>query len=280
MSSQEDLARSRGAGLPDDTARRGSSAPPVGDEGTGADESNFPSVDRYCNISVGGRSWILLDGSFRHRDPENHDPDKFRGLDEWVRVSSWLIPTEGAADFAKNFGEIRANVHSDLVDVNGHINCCYLGELGWRQMSCYHRVSGALELERHGVGVLASVIPMVEHYTWEGHGLDGSLQTSMSCVAPAAFIQDRGGLRWDGGSASWLGADGSVVAAQLGPQGYFLPSGFAVDKSWVADLLRDGEMTLVVGLFGERHELTDRHSGGAPWLEFQNAATLEAFRGI
>ncbi len=241
-----------------------------------ADEASFPSVDRYCNISVEGRPWVLLDGFFRHRDSQNRDPDKVRGLEEWVRISSWLVPSEEATRFAKDFVEIGANDRSDLVDVHGHVNCCYLGELGWRQMSCYHHVSALRDIERHGVGVVFSVIPMVEHYTWEGRGLDGSLQTSMNTVAPSAYIQERGGLRWNGRSACWLRADGSVVAARLGPQGYFLPSGFAVDKAWLTDLFSDGEMTLVVGLSGERQELTGFHSAGSPWLEFQGAAALQA----
>lgn len=53
---------------------------------------------------------------------------------------------------------------SDMMDSQGHIDCCYLGELDWRDMGPASRHDGPLTVNR-GEAMVLTITPTVERCT-------------------------------------------------------------------------------------------------------------------
>src|ERR1700722_19718945 len=102
----------------------------------------------------------------------------------------------------------RFEIH-DLIDSHGHIDCCYIGEVGRTGPTCGHRHDQPRQVSMDGKPF--QVVPTVEQYTWEGNILDCSISESASTVLPSTFLQQAAGLSFDMRGPSWLHADGTPV---------------------------------------------------------------------
>jgi hypothetical protein len=163
------------------------------------------------------------------------------------------------------------------MDSQGHIDCCYFGELGWREMGGANRHDGPLTLTRGGAMAL-TITPTVERYTWEGVIWDCSIEDTVHATIPSTFIQRSTNLRWSRDSAAWHDG-GALVMCYLPTAGEYYGELLVVREDWLQNYLAAQGLALVFAVRGQR----DHQDGPrtASWTEFSlsgsyNAGTLSA----
>ena len=129
-------------------------------------------------------------------------------------------------------------------------NDAYLAEMPWAAAAHeYPRewrpvspgAEGAAEFE---------VFPAWEHYTWEGGGLDCSIEDSVGVSLPAALLFNLQQLEWVPGTRTWRDPRGSVVAQHRSRRGEH--NVLLVRESWLKAALKKGGWGLVIGWLGEK----------------------------
>jgi hypothetical protein len=243
-----------------------------------ADTETLPTADRIARLSdSSGNMWVLLDAHLSFFDSSGKDADDWRGLEQWSVLKSWFVPRTKVAVFRSALLPALATRRSSLTDHHGHVNCCYLGELGWRELRCPHRAAEVSPLEIDGSNVAG--VATAEDYSWEGSGFDCSIRATVHVTAPSTFLQVAGSLEWSGDDASWYDTKGEVVAVDLGQNGLHTCHGLAVRETWLKSVLRDAGMALAIGVFGERRRLDADRTHRHPWLEFQSVGTYAPTAG-
>ena len=109
----------------------------------------------------------------------------------------------------------RNAVHN-LVDTHGHVDCCYVAEVGRVGPACHHRHAAFETLEI--TGRQFSIGRTVETYAWVGNILDCSIGEAASTVLPSTALRQVAGLTFDMRGPSWLDASKPVafLLADLG----------------------------------------------------------------
>lgn len=244
------------------------------------DQATLPlaeSVLRYSDHS--GRSWIILDGRLASRDldaPDRHGHwDEYYGLEQWAHVASWLIPKESLEQVCDAvLSELEDGMRSDLLDRHGHTDCCYLGELGWRENRCPHRHADSYDLSL-GDGTVVPIYFTTEDYTAEGSGFDCSIRDTIAVTCPSAFLQMSGNLRWSRDEASWLYGE-EIVVAHVGERDWYSDDFFVAREDWLRSYLADHGFALVVGAKGERRHNRGRETYSQRSLDHYSVAALTA----
>lgn len=234
------------------------------------DQASLPYPDAIARIKDRhGEPWIILyahakESQHADADERAHDTDE-----QFFTLSSWLVNREHTAEvMAALPGELRNDAtYGELLDRNGHTDCCYVGELGWRDMQCPHQLNSEMVLTLKEDTNLKG-IATVEEYTWEGNVWDCSIELGVNMVLPSTFVQRSAGLQWSGADRSWLAGTEPVVCnidvmVNDGHSTLLLAR-----QAWLHGFLGRQGMDLVYGLRGER-----QHRGRQPedytWKKFQ-----------
>jgi hypothetical protein len=215
--------------------------------------------------------WVVLDSFIKKIDRAAHK--SWRGLQETSTVSTLLIAAGEAEDFLAALAGRGRNAIHDLVDTHGHVDCCYVAEIGRTGPDCYHRHAGFGTVEV--AGRQFSIGRTVETYAWEGNIFDCSIGETASTVLPSTLIQQTAGLTFDMRGPSWLDADGSPVFA------YYQEKendgrALLVRTTHLSDYLAERQLELVVLHWFERMELTGAHDGPFPSISANIEARLTA----
>lgn len=231
------------------------------------DQQTLPYPDQIGRlIDSAGQSWILLDADLTHAArPARDDPEQWADRQSYS-LRSWLVaPGDLEAIVAGLPADLEDHLSaSDLFDSQGHIDCCYFGELGWREMGADDRHDGPPTVTTAD-GMTLTMTPTVERYTWEGVIWDCSIEESVHATLPSIFIQGSSNLRWSGDSAAWH--EGDELAACYLPTGAdHLGDMLVVREDWLHGYLAAQGMGLVFAVRGQRD-----HRGGPrdfSWTEF------------
>lgn len=216
-----------------------------------------------------GNNWVVLDGHMKQVDPL---ADKgWRGLQEVAAINSVLIAAGEARTFLTAVpAEPRFEVR-DLIDSNGHIDCCYVGEVGRTGAACYHRHDQPRPVTMGSKPF--QVVPTVEEYTWEGSILDCSIGDSATAVLPSTFLQRAAGLSFDMRGPSWLDANGTPVFTYYEEPGD-TSRALLVRADFLREFLTARKLELVVLHWFQRLELSDQRGGKHPQVQSSVEARL------
>ena len=239
------------------------------------DSRSLPYPDQIARLTDSeGQSWILLDASLTHAArPFSDDPELWADRQSYT-LRSWLVaPTELRAAVAALPAKFDDRTFtSDLMDSQGHIDCCYFGELGWRAMGCGNRHDGPLTLSIDKATAL-TITPTAERYTWEGVTWDCSIEDTVHAVVPSTFIQHSSNLRWSPDSAAWHGKDELLMCYQS-TAGEYDADLLVVREDWLRDYLAAHEISLAFAVLGQRnHQEGERTSS---WTEFSLSGSYDA----
>jgi hypothetical protein len=237
-----------------------------------ADTDSEPSVAETLFLhDRDGTDWIVLDGFTRQVDPRAHKG--WRGLQQTSGIDTLLTPAGSAGKIITALKNKPRHESYDLTDSNGHIDCCYVGEVGRSGPVCYHRHD---KLRPVSIGNKSfEVVPTVEQYTWEGSILDCSLTESTTTLLPSTFIQQAAKLSFDMRGPSWLNAGGTPVFTYYEEPGNSSHALLA-RASFLQDFLTAYQLELVVLHWFERMELSSEHDRKHPQISARTNARVTA----
>ncbi|ARF75931.1 hypothetical protein B7C62_29435 [Kitasatospora albolonga] len=219
-----------------------------------------------------GDDWVVLESFVRKTDPLAEKG--WRGLQEKSAVDTLLVRAGSSRRLLAALKEETRHDFRDLVESNGHTDCCYVGEVGRFGPSCPHR-HGELRAVEIG-GESLEIVPAVEQYTWEGNILDCSIGETATAVLPSSFIQQTASLTFDMRGPSWLDAAGVPVFTYYEEPGDNSRA-FLTRKSFLRDFLAQHGLELVVWHWYERMRVrSDDHRGSHPYVESSLVARLTA----
>ncbi|WP_406048278.1 hypothetical protein [Kribbella sp. NBC_00889] len=237
-----------------------------------ADTESEPSVATsalVCDSS--SDDWVVLDSSIRQVDPV---ADKnWRGLQEHRALGTLLIPAEESETFIAALRDQPPHHVRDLVDSHGHVDCCYVGEVGRVGPDCPHR---HFELESVTVsGAEFHVVPTIEQYRWEGNILDCSIGESARATLPSTYLQQTAMLTFDMRGPSWLDAAGLPIFTY-----YEEPDNedhaFLVRASFLKEFLSQHKLELIFFHWFERMKITGDFRSRDPYIESSANARMTA----
>jgi hypothetical protein len=240
-----------------------------------SDRDSLPYPDQIARLTdEAGQSWILLDAGLTHTArPDRDDGDQWADR-QFYSFRTWLVAAQDATVTAAALpAELRRrSFGSDLVDSQGHTDCCYFGELGWRDMDCPNRHAGPLHVTSVDETTL-TMTPTTERYTWEGSIWDCSIEESAHAALPSAFLQGSSGVRWSGNAAEWHDGD-ELVMSYLQMPADNPGSMLVVNEEWLRSYLSAQGMALVLAVHGER----DHRDGPSDysWTEFSLSGVYDA----
>jgi len=198
-----------------------------------------------------GDDWVVLKGFTRQTDPLAIN---WRGLDQQTAIDTLLVPVGKADELIRALPSEAHNDAQSLLDADGHIDCCYVGEIGRTGPNCPHRTDELLAIT---IGDQTyQVAPTVEPYRWEGSILDCSIGESATTVLPSTFIQRTAHLSLDMRGPSWLDTEGVPIFTfyeEPGNDSYAL----LVRQAFLRDFLANQELELVVHHWFQRMKLSD-----------------------
>ena len=237
-----------------------------------ADRASEPTLDRVSFVTDSeGETWFLLDAYLSQGDPE---ADKsWRGLQQPFALDSWLAPRDQAAALLPYLPQLRAT-RPDLVDDQGHIDCCYAGEIGWTPHSCYYRHADFQTIE--AADRQWQLAHAVETVTWEGSLLDCSIGDSVFAAMPSSFVRARAKLRLGEQGPSWRDPTGMVVFTNYGDESVGRRKALLVRASWLRNFLKNHELELLIASWFERQLLTGDHGQYHPSESVYAAARIDA----
>lgn len=217
-----------------------------------------------------GNDWVVLDSYIRQIDPL---ADKgWRGLQETIALDTVLIRAgEGEVFLAAVPAEPRFEIH-DLIDSQGHIDCCYVGEVGRIGPTCGHRHDKPRQVSMSDK--LFQVVPTVEEYTWEGSVLDCSISEPANTILPSTFLQQTAGLSFDMRGPSWLDTDGTPVFLYYEEPGN-ISRALLVRATFLREFLTAHHLELMALHWFQRLELSERHGGKHPQIQSAIEARID-----
>jgi hypothetical protein len=233
------------------------------------DYATLPRPESIARIvDRAGNTWLLLYAHSTQYARAGEDEDRYDGDMQFYNLNSWLITrSDLVATIEALPAELkRDSPHLRLMDTSGHIDCCYFGELGWRDAGCPHRYMNTRTLiPREGATIQG--FATTEKYAWEGNIWDCSIQDSVDALSPSAYLQQTANLQWNGDTRSWIsGSDPVICNIDLGVHGADANL-LAAREDWLQGFLATHDLTIAYGAHGER-----QHRGGPPeeyeWLEF------------
>jgi len=235
-----------------------------------ADTASEPTVASSMFVrDRDGNDWVVIESSVKKVDPLAHKG--WRGLQEHSAIDTLLITTGDAQAFLAALPDEPRHEIRDLLDSNGHTDCCYVGEVGRAGPTCYHRHD---KLRQADIGNKSfQVVAAVEQYAWEGSILDCSIGETASTVLPSTFIQQAAGLTFDMRGPSWLDAAGAPVFTYYEEEGNDSRA-LLVRASFLREFLAEHKLELIVLHWFERMQLSDDHSGEQPYVESSVDARL------
>lgn len=213
------------------------------------DRESEPTLNKVARVKDdAGDDWVVLDAYISQGDPEV--PKSWLGLQQKFALDSWFVPRDQAADLLAHLPSLRRERYHDVVDTHGHVDCCYVGELGWSPHSCYKRHADFTKVEF--AGRTWKLVPSLETYCWEGSLLDCSISESVFAALPSTFVQARSNLLLDERGPSWLDAQGTVVFTNVGDSSDRRGRGLLVRWRWLQTFLEEHDLDLMIASWYER----------------------------
>jgi len=220
-----------------------------------SDIGSEPVLDQVAIVNDStGEPWVLLDASIGQGDPEADKP--WRGLQQSFHLNSWFVPASNSGRALPHLPGIIRTGHHDLVDSHGHVDCCYLGEIGWSPHGCSNRHADLVDVQL--AGEIFRVVNTVENYLWEGNLYDCSIGESVSATLPSTFIRSRSSLTLDEHGPSWLD-NGKVVFTNYLSSDRDRQRGFLVRASWLSAFMKAHDVELVAAASTLRWRVTGDH---------------------
>ncbi|WP_409186516.1 hypothetical protein F9C11_20695 [Amycolatopsis sp. VS8301801F10] len=218
-----------------------------------------------------GNDWVVLESFVKKVDPLAHEG--WRGMQERTGIDTLLITVGDAPAFLSALPDEPRYEISDLVDSHGHIDCCYVGEIGRVGQACHHRhdVLRQADIGNNSFRVVATV----EQYVWEGSILDCSIGETARTVLPSTFIQQAAGLTFDVRGPSWQDAASTPVFTYYEEEGNDSHA-LLVRASFLRKFLAENELEFIVLHWFERMKLGDDLSSEHPCVESRVDAWLTA----
>ena len=235
-----------------------------------ADTSSEPTVAESLILQDReSKEWVVLASFVKQVDPLAHKG--WRGPQQTSGIDTLLTTADSSKAFLTALRRSSDQGIRDLIDSQGHTDCCYVGEVGRSGPTCYHRHDN---LRTVSVGATSfQAVPTVEEYMWEGGILDCSIGNSASAVLPSTFLQQAAGLSFDMRGPSWLGADGTPMFTYYEEVGS-TSRALLVRATFLRAFLAAHQLALVVLHWFERMELSDRHVGKHPQVYVTTNAML------
>lgn len=241
-----------------------------------ADTDSEPTVEGSLLIrDRSGEEWVVLKSSVQQTDPQA--AKSWRGLHERSAIDTILVAA-GSAD--RLVRSLKIEQHNDaqmLLEAEGHIDCCYVGEIGRAGPNCTARHEGLLAVT---VGDESfQIAPTVEKYRWEGAILDCSIAESATTALPSTLIQRTAGLWFDMRGPGWLDDAGNPVFTfyeETGNDSYAL----LVQRAFLQGFLAEQKLELVVRHWFQRMKLSTDTSARHSLIESTTDAWLGADMAI
>ncbi|MFI7024752.1 hypothetical protein ACIBMZ_18745 [Micromonospora sp. NPDC049900] len=238
-----------------------------------ADTDTEPTIDNSAFLhDTNGTDWIVLESFTKTTDPAAHK--SWRGLQQSCSVDTLLIASTDANPFLTALAEQTRHATLDLVDSHGHVDCCYVGEIGRTGPPCYHRHAGFETVTV--AGKQFAIGRTVEPYAWEGSIYDCSIGETASTLLPSALLQQTAGLTFDMRGPSWLDIQESPVFTFYQEPGSSNRA-LLVRASYLREVLAERDLALIVLHAFERMELKDDYDHDGPFPSI--SASVEARLG-
>lgn len=237
------------------------------------DHDSEPSLDKVIRSTDDeGEEWVLLEAYLSQGDPDAHQT--WLGLQQPMALHGWLVPQEQGPRLLPHLAEMRRERFHDVVDDHGHVDCCYVGEIGWAPHRCYNRHAEFAEVAF--ADDVWRLVPAVETYCWEGSLLDCSIEASVSAALPSTFIQARSTLRTDARGPCWLDSGGVPVFTNLSSRPDGRDKAFLVRANWLKTFLEDHQLELMIASWFERRLLDPDHTSPHPFADVVSAARVDS----
>jgi hypothetical protein len=241
-------------------------------EALAKDRASEPSIeDLLFAEDEDGESWVVLEGFARQVDPQSSK--SWRGIQQQSAVHTIFMPSGDANRLLTAMPTMSRNDLLDLMDTHGHVDCCYIGEVGRVGPACpnRHDVLHPLPIDEISVEAVATT----EKYAWEGGILDCSIGETARAVLPSTFVQQAAGLSFDTRGPSWLDPNGAPVFTY-----YNLPEvdahALLVKASFLKDFMKTRKIELVATTWFERMLLDGDHAARHPYVEVRREGRLGA----
>ncbi|GAC1381859.1 MAG: hypothetical protein NVSMB48_10760 [Marmoricola sp.] len=238
-----------------------------------ADRDSEPTLaDLLFAKDADGVDWVVLEGTTKQVDAQT--ATNWRGLQQYTLTHSVFVRADDAGSLLAGLAAHERHYQDRVVDTHGHVDCCYVAEIGTSAApSCPHRFE-ALQVPEYAESLPATVSP-VEEFTWEGSTLDCSIETSATATLPSAFIQHNTTLSFDTRGPCWLDASGTPVFTN-----HQIPGSnnraFLVRASFLREFMAKHGLALVVTLWFERFLIDGDHTSVRPRLEVSSEGMLDS----
>lgn len=242
-----------------------------------ADTASEPTLAELVFVQdTDGADWVVLGGAIKQIDAKT--ATTWRGIQQFTVTNSVFVGTSDAEGLLAALASNDRHFQDGVVDTHGHVDCCYVGEIGRSAgPQCPHR-SDKLEEPRYHNGLPAVASP-IETFTWEGSIFDCSIGTSAVASLPSAFIQQASKLSFDARGPSWLDASGAPVLTNYAENGVD-GQAFLVRASFLQDFMATRGVDLLLTMWFERLLLDGDHTTSHPYLEARGEGRLTAELGL
>ena len=222
------------------------------------DFQSLPSSSDVVEIlDDAGDTWLVLTGYGASKVKEARH--RFGMLmDQASIITACLVPAQhgwSASQELLDRGPEWRGLAEEIWDRHGHSNCCYLGEIGWRDQGCYHRRVDFMDV-LHENGTPIQYLPLSESYLWEAGSVDGSIADSIVLYTPPAWIVLNAEVSWDG-NLTWIDDGGSAVIANIRQHRSETPYALVYRKNWLTHILSTHDLNLIVRCWTERRDFRD-----------------------
>lgn len=227
------------------------------------DQATEPSLKSLLfTTDQDGDDWVVLNGSTKQIDAKT--PKSWRGIQQYATTHSLFVPAGQAKPLTEWIAGSGRDDLRDVLDTHGHVDCCYVGEVGRSGAPvCFNRHE-AMKPTEFGDVTLQTVMP-VERFTWEGSLLDCSIGESASAMLPSAFVQSASQLSFDLRGPSWLDSTGNPVFTNYTVQGTDAEA-LLVRASFLREFMKTHDVELVATLWFQRMLLDGDHEAN-PYMD-------------
>jgi hypothetical protein len=240
-----------------------------------ADVPSFETLVRHTDPT--GAQWAVLQGYFHWReervgrdDWQRERPRRAR----WSHIYAWLVDADRLSSLV-SFLSTQSFMGRWMPEAGAVTNDAYLAEMPWAAAANEYPVEWR-PVSRHAEDAVDfEVVPAWEQYTWEGGGLDCSIEDSVEVSLPTSLLFNPAQLAWAAGTRTWRDPTGVVVAQHR--SGRNRHSALLVSESWLKRQLNNGGLGLVIGWLGEKMLLSDGPTPGliGEWTEMNGVASFD-----
>ena len=217
-----------------------------------SDHGSEPSPEELLFLrDTNGDDWVALDAFYSQKDQSG--TKRWRGLRQQAWFDSFFVKAGKGQAALTALADRGENDLYHITGSQGHIDCCYVAEVGRVGPSCGHRHDAMRAVE---VGDSSfDAVDTVEEYTWEGSILDSSLKGAARLILPSTYLQQGLDLAFDVRGPSWLDTSGQPVFVHYDPADGDSKA-LLMRASALKQFMADHDLELLVLLSLERLKIT------------------------